>query len=40
MAIDITHTALLIMGLFVIYEVRLYWLFNKLIELEMSIKNR
>jgi len=40
MAIDITDTALLILGLFLIYEVRLYWLFCKVQDLEMSIKNK
>jgi hypothetical protein len=40
MAIDITDTALLILGLVLVYEVRLYCLYSKLLDLEMSIKNQ
>lgn len=40
MAIDITREAVLCLILFVMYEVRLWWLFNKILDLEMSIKNQ
>lgn len=40
MVIDITDTALLAFGLFLIYEVRLYVLYSKVLDLEMSIKNQ
>ena len=40
MAIDITDTALLIFGLVAVYEVRLYFLYSKLLDLEMTIKNQ
>lgn len=34
MVIDITDTAILIMGLYIFMEVRLYWLFCKILDLE------
>jgi len=40
MVIDITDTALLCFALFLIYECRLYFLYSKLLDLEMSIKNQ
>ena len=38
MVIDITREALCILFLAILYEVRLYWLFSKVFDLEMSIK--
>jgi hypothetical protein len=40
MVIDITDTALFILGLFLIYECRLYFLYSKLLDLEMTLKNQ
>lgn len=34
MCIDITNSAILIMGLYIFMEVRLYWLFCKVLDLE------
>jgi hypothetical protein len=37
MVIDITNTALIIMGLYLINEVRLYMLYSKILELEKIV---
>ena len=38
MAIDITKEAILCFVLFIINEVRLWWLFNKIIDLDLEHK--
>jgi hypothetical protein len=37
MAIDITNTALIILGLYLFNEVRLYTLYSKILELEKIV---